>query len=540
MVQINDTIQNNMANQTTQARAFLKPATAVLPSDPLTSIVLIGAAFLVVRSILALTSRGIKAPYAGYRSMFEPAFLVRLRFSKGALPQIDEGYRKFKNSFFKVSRNDKDILVISNKYLDELRNLPEEKLNSMQALIENIVGKYSQSEIMLEGNLHTRILQTKLTPTLANLTSIMKEEVDEAILRIKAEYAVSDDWAEIPIYKLMTSLINQISNRIFLGEVDGRNEEWCRASLAYAENVTATIMIVRCFPLWIRPLAALFVPSVWRVDTHLRAAKNALIPVINRRREAEKTAGYQKPNDFLQWMMDGADAEEGRPEKLAHRQLILILASLHTTSMAATHAFFDLCAHPEYFEPLRDEVRDVVRDEGGWAKTTLSKMRKTDSFLKESQRLNPASLSLSRITVGFHRIVKEPLTLSDGTYLPTNTHLCVASEAISKDPSFAPNASDFDGLRYFRKRQAAEEANKHQFSMTDKTHVHFGHGKFACPGRFFAANELKLILARLIEEFDFKYPEGQTRPDNLNVDEFLYSDPARTLLMRRRIVLDAK
>lgn len=190
----------------------------------------------------------------------------------------------------------------------------------------------------------------------------------------------------------MASLINRISNRIFLGEVDGRNEAWCKASLTYAENVTATIMTMRCFSLWMRPLAALFVPSVWRVDTHLRAAKRALVPVIQRRREAEKAATDPKSNDFLQWMMDGANEDEGRPEKLAHRQLILILASLHTTSMAATHAFFDLCAHPEYFAPLRAEVHEVVQAEGGWAKTTLSKLRKTDSFLKESQRMNPASL----------------------------------------------------------------------------------------------------------------------------------------------------
>lgn len=36
----------------------------------------------------------LKAPYAGYRSIFEPAWLVRLRFSKGARPQINEGYRQ--------------------------------------------------------------------------------------------------------------------------------------------------------------------------------------------------------------------------------------------------------------------------------------------------------------------------------------------------------------------------------------------------------------------------------------------------------------
>lgn len=36
---------------------------------------------------------------------------------------------------FKVSRNDRDLLVVANKYIDELRNLPNEKLSSIQALI---------------------------------------------------------------------------------------------------------------------------------------------------------------------------------------------------------------------------------------------------------------------------------------------------------------------------------------------------------------------------------------------------------------------
>ncbi|TVY81918.1 Ent-kaurene oxidase [Lachnellula suecica] len=379
---------------------------------------------------------------------------------------------------------------------------------------------------MCEGNLHTRILQTKLTPNLAAFTIPMKDEVDRTISTVGE--AIGDDWKEVRIYEILVELINRIANRVFLGEIDSRNEEWSKAAIGYAENVTLTVMILRLFPLALRPFASWFVPSAWRLKSDLRHAKRALVPIINRRREAEKDAGYVKPNDFLQWMMDGAVGDECRPETLAHRQLILILASVHTTTMTGAHAFYDLCAKPEYFEPLREEIQQVVKEEGGWAKTTLTKFRKMDSFFKESQRMSPASL------LGFHRIVQTPLTLSDGTLLPTGTHLCVASEAISKDLNFAPNALEFDGFRYFRKREEAEEANKHQFAMTDKDHVHFGHGKYACPGRFFASNELKMITALLIMEFDFKYPEGKTRPANLNADEFLYSDPTTTLLMKRR------
>ena len=50
------------------------------------------------------------------------------------------------------------------------------------------------------------------------------------------------------------------------------------------------------------------------------------------------------------------------------------------------HALFFLAEHPEYIQPLREEVDSIVEKEG-WSKASLAKMRKIDSFLKESQRL---------------------------------------------------------------------------------------------------------------------------------------------------------
>jgi len=36
----------------------------------------------------------------------------------------------------------------------------------------------------------------------------------------------------------------------------------------------------------------------------------------------------------------------------------------------------------------------------------------------------------------------------------------------------------------------------------------FGYGRHACPGRFFAANELKVIIVKILERFEIKYPDG--------------------------------
>lgn len=90
--------------------------------------------------------------------------------------------------------------------------------------------------------------------------------------------------------------------------------------------------------------------------------------------------------------MDDANESDGTPDKLAHRLLILILASVHTTTMAGAYRFYDLYAKPEYFQSLREEIEAMLREESGWGKTTIMKVNKVDSSLKESQRISPASL----------------------------------------------------------------------------------------------------------------------------------------------------
>ncbi|KAF7513027.1 hypothetical protein GJ744_011293 [Endocarpon pusillum] len=106
--------------------------------------------------------------------------------------------------------------------------------------------------------------------------------------------------------------------------------------------------------------------------------------------------------------------------------------------MTTAHSLYDMIARPEYLEPLREEIKQVMEEDGGWQKTTISKMRKMDSFVKEAQRMSPAS------ALGFHRIVQnKPVTLSDGIVLPPSMHLCGASEQILKDKTWADNVKQW-------------------------------------------------------------------------------------------------
>ncbi|KAI7784792.1 cytochrome p450 [Diaporthe eres] len=61
----------------------------------------------------------------------------------------------------------------------------------------------------------------------------------------------------------------------------------------------------------------------------------------------------------------------------------------------------------------------------------------------------------------------------------------------------------------------------------------FGHGAHACPGRFFAANEVKIALAHLLMKYDWRLPEGHD-PQDINVGSGVVVNPELRLLVRRR------
>lgn len=59
--------------------------------------------------------------------------------------------------------------------------------------------------------------------------------------------------------------------------------------------------------------------------------------------------------------------------------------------MTLTNVLYDLAAHPEYVPALREEIKRISAEEPGGKlrKKTMPKLRKLDSFIKESQRIHP-------------------------------------------------------------------------------------------------------------------------------------------------------
>ena len=80
-------------------------------------------------------------------------------------------------------------------------------------------------------------------------------------------------------------------------------------------------------------------------------------------------------------------------QQLGRDQLLATFASIYNLSNALSYIIFDLAAlDPEDVELMREEVLQHVPAEGRIDKMNLPKLKRLDSFAKESQRLSPPSL----------------------------------------------------------------------------------------------------------------------------------------------------
>ena len=179
-------------------------------------------------------------------------------------------------------------------------------------------------------------------------------------------------------------IVEGVTTRAMSGTLLCRQRKWLSTCIKYTENMVMTVLILRLFPRMFHRCISGFLPSSWITHFYLRRAKRLLVPIIKERIKDQKfpIAGYERPRDLLQYMIEGAEGDDRQPGPLAHLQLTVNLTGIHTTSMAITHAIHDLCEHEEYAKVLREEIEEVLLKGGGWQRDTHENLRKMDSFLK--------------------------------------------------------------------------------------------------------------------------------------------------------------
>lgn len=131
------------------------------------------------------------------------------------------------------------------------------------------------------------------------------------------------------------------------------------------------------------------------------------------------------------------------------------------------------------------------------------------------------------------RVVVSDITLSDGSMLPKGTAVAVPSWCVTRDDRLWENSATFDGFRFVKLREEPGAEHKYQFATSGPDSLSFGYGPQACPGRFFASNEIKVLLAHLLLNYDLKL-EGDKRPDNVVHDLTILPNRGVKILFKKK------
>ncbi|KAJ7461749.1 cytochrome P450 [Mycena galericulata] len=483
-------------------------------SDTQSATIFLGAAailflvFQVIRKSLKSGPSLNDIPSVGIPSGPFGFYVGAWNYIKNARAITEEGYLKYPGKAFKVPFANRWLVILNGRTLiEDLRKAPDDALSLAEGTnsllhLEHTLGHEQHHDPYQVG-----VVRTPLTRNIGICFPSIRDEVVTAFEDLLP--AKTDEWTSVPAMQTILPIVSRVSNRFFVG-LKCRDPEYIKLTTQFALDVTTDAMLLHIFPSVLRPLASrLF----GHLETATRSAMKHLGPILQHRLEMDDKYGRDwpdsdRPIDAISWLLDEA---RGNPERRTVRNLTRTLlnlnfGALHTTTQGFLHALYNLASNLQYVQPLREEVESVTKTEG-WTKAAMGKMVKLDSFMKESARFDPGG------AVGLLRQVVKDFTFSDGSTVPAGTLVGVPVLAEHHSAANYPDGDVFDPFRFARMREEVGEGIKHQMVTPSPDFLVFGLGRHACPGRFFAVNEQKLIMAHVLVTYDFKLKDG-VRPDD--------------------------
>lgn len=227
----------------------------------------------------------------------------------------------------------------------------------------------------------------------------------------------------------------------------------------------------------------------WKDIDYLR--KLSLELVQNRKNHPEDK------NDLLNAMLFGKDPRTGESlndESIIDNMITFLIAGHETTSGLLSFLFYYLLKNPAAYKKAQEEVDQVIGD-GTIKVEHLSKLPYINAVLRETLRLQPTAPAFSI------QPNNEVDTIGGEYSVFRGEPIIAILPKIHRDPAvYGEDANEFRP-----ERMLDENFNK----LPPNAWKPFGNGARACIGRPFAWQEAQLVVAMLLQYFDFTLDDAQ-------------------------------
>ncbi|KAL4756766.1 cytochrome P450 [Aspergillus foveolatus] len=405
---------------------------------------------------------------------------------------IQKKFTKSNNEIFEVFAPDgRYVFISSHKHLRELDAAPDTVLSLQAASKQMLQPRYTMHGFNwfdrrgTEGVGFVRALRTLLTNNIPQL-------LPKLSILIKSSLTVFVPGSRhSPVYYVVQKLVVVTNAVSFFGEDLARNEAFMDSALRYIEETIICAEILRLMPRALTPVLGALIQRCLRSHA---AIYEALLPIAEQRcleRDFAKL-GHEVPKhaDCIQWIMETSPRKAPwSGKRIVHELMAIWFGSVHALTTTITFAIHDLCLHPEHTQPLRAELEA----EYSQFLQTGRGLPLLDSFIKESARLTPVESMSTR------RQALAPFEFSDGTKLAVGDWACTPVRAIMQSEALYPSPLEFHGFRFV---DPAASPKPSSLCDADASWHVWGSGRMVCPGRYYAAAVMKLVLAQIILEYD--------------------------------------
>jgi len=217
--------------------------------------------------------------------------------------------------------------------------------------------------------------------------------------------------------------------------------------------------------------------------------------VDGRLREREDGEPRKKSDDFLDVLLDVAGRDGGKAglDRDTLRSLFtdLFVAGSDTSSSTVEWAMAELLRNPSSMAKAHEELAQVVGSTRSIEESDVDRLPYLQAVIKETFRLHPpAPLLLPRKT-------QATITIA-GYTVPQGSRVLVNVWAMGRDDVIWPEANKFMPDRFLGKDL--------DYKGGDFELIPFGAGRRVCPGMPLATSMVHLVLATLLNRFNWRLP----------------------------------
>ncbi|XP_070843790.1 cholesterol 24-hydroxylase-like [Chaetodon trifascialis] len=241
-----------------------------------------------------------------------------------------------------------------------------------------------------------------------------------------------------------------------------------------------------------------FNPKNWPVINEVKEACHLLRTTgakwINERKTAMRN-GDDVPKDILTQIIKSAGKEESMTQEdeelMLDNFVTFFIAGQETTANQLAFCIMELARHPDILEKVKKEVDEVIGMKQDISYDDLGELSYLSQVLKETLRIYPTA-------PGTSRDVLEDIVIA-GIHIPGGVTCMFSSYVTGRLEKFFKDPLRFDPDRFH------PDAPKPYYC-----YYPFALGPRSCLGQNFAQMEAKVVMAKLLQRFDFTLQPGQT------------------------------